>query len=218
MNEIYAYTYLGWFLLGMSMSIGPCMIHQGFILVPFIGMTRKSIGQAVKEFCSFHIVRLITHAGLGTLGGAVGYQLQNVIAHRSFALFFRSLLGIFLMGLAIFVLFHGKNVLCRWTHKHFIHKQGKAMFLAGFLTALTPCPALLGLLAYTAASQRILYGTLAGLAFAAGTIFSPLFLAVPLWGAIKKYVTSPKIQNIFILINALIFFAFGFHLLLSVIT
>lgn len=195
--------------------MGPCMMHQGAILLPFIGMTRDNIKQALKEFLFFHAVRLSTYTLLGALGGIAGYHLNNLLRHRFFIDLLNILLGLFLMGLAVFVLFQGKNLLCRWTHKHFIQSHGKAMILAGFFTALTPCPALLGLLAYTAASQRIVYGALAGLCFAAGTVLSPIFLAIPLWGALKKFIRSALGRDIFILINACLFFAFGFYLIMS---
>ncbi len=216
MNDIYAFSYFGWFLVGISLGMGPCMLHHGFILLPFIGMTQKNIRQGFREFLYFHSVRVITYSLLGTFGGIAGYFLYNLLTHRLFIQVFQALLGVFLMGLAIFVLFQGKNIICHWTRKHFLESRGKAMLLAGFLTTLTPCPALLGLLAYTAASQRVAYGALAGMFFALGTVVSPFFLVIPVWGAVRKHTVSDKIRSVFSFINALVFFAFGFHLIFRV--
>ncbi len=198
------------------MGIGPCFSHQLLIAVPYIGLMRGNYRQGLWEIIYFSLSRMAAYGLLGTGAGIVGSIFYSAFSSHAILMISRGVLGLFLLIMAVLVLVFDQNIFCRWMEKVLMKPVGRAMALAGFLTALTPCPVLLGLLAYAAAANNVFYGTVNGLLFALGTAISPLLFLGPFFGFLKGYLTAGWFQTGIRYISGVVLFAYGFHLVINV--
>ncbi len=204
----------GWFLLGISAGLGPCFGHSLLVLLPYIGMSREGTVKALWEVVSFSLGRGGSYAVLGAAAGLTGRTLRAV-ASPVFSIAAEAAFGGLMMTLALVVLFSADSGACRLLHERLNSGPGRAMFLAGALTALTPCPLLLGLLSSAAASASTLYGLLSGFTFAAGSVISPVLLLGPLLGFIKGRAASRRLARITRFLGALLLFGYGVHMVVN---
>lgn len=207
------FSFPGWFLVGVATGFGPCISHHMLIVLPFIGTISDTGKKAFKEFAAFSVARIASHSIIGFLSGLAGGYMHNLITSRKYINTAYFLLGGLLVFLSVTILLVKNN---RSFCAKAIRKPCKAMFTAGIFIALVPCPVLLGLIAYTAASGDMVYGAVSGLCFAFGTTLSPLLIAAPFFGFIRGKISSQKISCAFKYISAFILFAYGVHLLVSV--
>lgn len=200
----------GWLLLGLATGFGPCMGHQFLILIPYLSLTRRGPRDSFKEVLGFSLARITTYGLLGLGSGALGRTFSDSIADPRIVAFAQGLLGFFLLAIAVMFLLWKENPFCRLLEK----AKGRAMALAGFFTALSPCPALLGLLAYSAAVASPVQGMLAGIAFSTGTTLSPLIVAGPMWGWLQERISAERVRLVLRTVGGLVLFAYGWQLIL----
>jgi len=201
----------GWLVVGIATGFGPCMGHQFLIVLPYLTLTKRGPKGSFKEVLGFSLVRILTYALLGAGSGAMGLAFKEFVTGPALIGGARLVLGFFLLVISIFFLLWEENPFCRLLHK----KEGRGMALAGFFTALTPCPALMGLLAFSAAEGSPFTGAVAGAAFSVGTSLSPLLLAGPLLGFFQRWASKKRILQIVRVVGGLILFGYGWRLLLQ---
>jgi len=205
-------SYAGWFLLGVSAGLGPCFSHNLFVLLPYIGTSREGAVKALWEVLSFSLGRMGSYALLGATAGLTGLALHRSVASQAFSTAAAAAFGGLLMLLALVVLFASESSTCRLLHERLISGPGRAMFLAGALTAFTPCPLLLGLLSSAAASASGPYGMVSGVSFAVGSVISPVLLLGPLFGFIKDRISSQRLAQGSRFLGAMFLFGYGVHM------
>ena len=215
MQEITYLTYSGWFLLGLLTGIGPCVGHHFLIVLPYIGFRKESIRGGLSVVLFFSLARIITYSLLGFLAGAAGEVFYGRIISPFWIGLSRSLLAVLLILLALVYLVFDKSTICRRFQALTDRIPGRSIVLIGFFTALLPCPVLLGLLAYSAASGRMIYGAVSGFVFATGTSLSPLLAAGPLFAFLKGKIQE-RGKSFITGLAGLLLFAYGVHLLLQV--
>ncbi len=207
----------GWFLIGLSAALGPCLGHHFLVVLPYIGMTGSSAREALADVLYFNAARILAYTALGTLAGAAGMLLYRVLVAGAFILAARLVLGVFLVALALAVLFVDGSSLCRRLHRSLVRTSGRAMGTAGLLAALTPCPLLLGLVTHAAASGNPGAGAASGAAFALGTALSPLLLLGPALGFGGERLSGGRLTAWARYLGGFVLFAFGLHLVVSVL-
>ncbi len=208
--------YAGWLLLGVSSGLGPCFSHSMLIVLPYIGMNREGTLKALWEVLSFSLGRTISHTLLGAVAGLAGMALYRVVISPAFSSAAGMAFGILLMLLAVAVLFSGNISACGALHKKLM--GGRAMLLAGGLTAVTPCPILLALLSSAAASGSVAYGTISALSFALGSVISPVLIFGPLFGFLKERISSGWLVRSSRIIGALFLFGYGVFTLVKTLS
>jgi len=216
MQELSYYSISGWFLIGLTTGIGPCISHHFLIVLPYIGLNKKGKVQGFFAVLYFSLARIITLTILGLLAGLIGGAFHQKVFGPGLGYVFQFILGFFLLFLSVLILVFDTSVFCKWTKKLFDRIPGDAMLIIGFLTPLMPCPILLGLIAYTAASGRYIHGAFSGLAFGIGTSLSPLLVAGPLFGLLKNRLSS-RFAEIITNLGGILLFGYGLHLLLGII-
>ena len=205
----------GWFFIGLTAAFGPCLGHHFLVVLPYIGMTGSSARGALADVLYFSAARILTYTGLGTLAGAAGMILYRFLVTGAFILAARGALGLFLVALALAVLFVDTSSLCRGLHRSLVRSPARAMGAAGVLAALTPCPLLLGLVTHAAASGNPGAGAVSGAAFALGTALSPLLLMGPVLGFGRNRLSGGRLAAWAKYLGAFVLFAFGLHLAVS---
>jgi len=203
----------GWLVVGLATGFGPCMGHQFLIILPYLSLTERGPKDSFKEILGFSLARITTYGLLGLASGALGRVFSERITDPRVIDGAQGFLGILLLFLAVMFLLWRENPICRLLEK----MKGRAMALAGFFTSFSPCPALLGLLAYSAAIASPLQGVLAGIAFATGTSLSPLLVAGPLWGWVQERFSPGKVKKVIRIVGGLVLFGYGWQLFLRFI-
>lgn len=206
----------GWFILGLSMGVGPCVAHHFFLVLPYISLNKKNTREGWQVVVYFSVGRIISLTLLGFLSGLVGGALYANFMDSGVRDWFIIFLGLFLVMMAAAVMFFEESFFCKKIKFLFDKIPGDMMLATGFLTPLLPCPVILGFLAYTAAGGQYIQGALSGLGFGLGTAVSPILIAGPLLGFFKKKI-SGKIRSVLINLGGLILFGYGLHLILSVL-
>lgn len=213
MIEYFQLNIPGWLVVGLATGFGPCMGHQFLILLPYLSLTGRGPKESFKEVLGFSLARITTYGLLGLGSGILGRAFSERITDPAIIGGAQLFLGLLLLGLAVMFLLWRENPICRLLEK----ARGRAMALAGFFTSFSPCPALLGLLAYAAAVASPVQGLLAGIAFATGTSLSPLLVAGPLWGWLQRKIGPEKVRNAIRIAGGLILFGYGWQLILRFI-
>lgn len=205
----------GWLLIGLTAAFGPCLGHHFLVVLPYIGMTGSTAREALADVLYFSAARILTYTALGTVAGALGMLLYRVLVTGAFILAARAVLGIFLVALALAVLFVDTSSLCEKLHRSLVRTPGRAMGAAGVLAALTPCPLLLGLVAHAAASGNPGAGAASGAAFALGTALSPLLIMGPVFAFGRERLSGGRLAAWAKCLGSFVLFAFGLHLVVS---
>ena len=211
-------SYAGWLLLGVSAGLGPCFSHSLLIVLPYIGMSREGTVKALREVLSFSLGRIISHTLLGAVAGLTGLALYQIVSSPTFSSAAGAAFGGLLMLLAVAVLFAGDSSACSLLHERLISDSGRAMLLAGGLTAVTPCPFLLALLSSAAASGSGTYGMFSALSFAVGSVVSPILFFGPLFGFLKNRMSSRWLVRGSRVFGAIFLFGYGAYTLVKALS
>jgi len=172
------------FVLGITVSFGPCIAHCSLVILPYIATTTQSWKEGLKAILAFSVARLAIYGALGLLAGLLGrtvieqllqFELQIMVAG-----------GVLIACLGIYTFFRKNEAsrcrvaACGATHRANI--RGPA--LLGLFAGILPCLPLLGVLTFTALYAHDLWqGAFYGLAFGAGKLFSPLIVLGMLAGS-----------------------------------
>ncbi len=219
------------FFAGIILANGPCLFICIPVVIPSIGgfswLETESSGwkMGLKFVLIFSFFRLTAYSLLGFLS-VVFYQFVfGVIAPRGLHL--QLILGFFIVGLGLVYclnnLFRKSRVgnpiysFCSLACQKLNKKTLWGMALLGLLIGFSPCPPLLAVLTYIAASApNPLWGLFAGLIFGLGTIITPLIpLGVFAGFFVDKVRKNPKIHLWVKLMSGIILIYFGAKLIID---
>lgn len=212
--------YIDVFLLGISLSWGPCLSFCAPITVPYIAATQKSWLEGLRVSLVFSLARIVSYVVLSLISATLGYYLiRRFYEEQQTASVIYIIAGAFVVLLGIIVLL-GKSFrfpFCSGIEKIKATGIGE-MALLGVLVGFAPCLPLLGLLVYIAFNaQNFLHGAALGLTFGLGTLISPLILFGPLaGGAAGLLFKKPLVYKIFSCICGVLLIYFGIALIIRV--
>jgi sulfite exporter TauE/SafE len=205
------------FLLGLSLGSGPCLVTCGPLIIAYIAGTRKNIILSIWAYLLFSLSRVFVYALLG-LSVFLSGQLISQHIFGSLSRYIFIFAGIFIMLVGLAVAF-GKNPdyrFCQRLQGFFLKKDAKTIIVFGLIIAIIPCLPFISLLSYIGlVSKNWLDSLRYSLAFGAGTIVSPLFILSTLSGLIPKIITgNNKFYIIFNSICGLVIIFLGIQLII----
>lgn len=188
------------FILGVTVSFGPCLAHCSLVILPYIAGTAHGWKEGLKSILVFLLVRLAIYGLFGLLAGLIGRAvIIHLLQFEPQMIFIGS--G-FITFLGLYVIFKKEGLHnCQLTsNKHdgivdlgqglcqraFRNRNdgGKGSALLGLFTGVVPCLPLLGVLTFIALyAQDFWQGAFYGLAFGGGKFISPLIPLSILAGA-----------------------------------
>ncbi|HAW49829.1 TPA: hypothetical protein DCX16_02620 [bacterium] len=185
-------TFFELFIVGITVSFGPCMAFCSPLILPYIAGTRKNWKEGLSTILIFSFTRLFIYVFLGLLSGILGRFLIAWLNQYSTFLFLAGGLFICLVGLLIVFGQDYKSGLCSFLKSQFIDSRLRGPIILAFAVSLLPCLPIIGMLAYIALkAQNLWQGAIFGLAFGLGKFLSPL---IPL-GILASFVPSMLIKN-----------------------
>jgi sulfite exporter TauE/SafE len=204
------------FSLGFALAFGPCLFSCAPVLFAYVFSSRKNSLEGLCAYLAFSAGRIITYCLLGFAAASFG-QLLGLFLHR-YSLFFQLILGIFLIGLALLLIFgkaEGKK--CQNFFQRHFEKKNTTPFILGIFTGLSPCLPLLSVLVYIVTQAKVAWdGAVYGLAFGLGTFFSPLLLLSIFLPRLADFLDKKSLFIFFSFICGLIIFLLGLQILLHV--
>ncbi len=209
--------YIDVFILGATLSWGPCLSFCAPILLPYIGATQKGWLAGLKVSLAFSLARIVPYVILSLVSATLGQYLIQRFYQADAGSIIYTAAGAFIAFLGIIILL-GKSAhlhICPPVKK--IGAQGvQEMIVLGLLVGFAPCLPLIGLLTYIAFNvPNFLQGMLLGLTFGVGTLISPLVLCAPLVGAgANLLLKKPLLYKIFSRLCGLILLYFGIGMIL----
>lgn len=165
------------FILGITVSFGPCIAHCSMVILPYIATNAQDWKGGLQAILIFSLARLAIYGVLGLLAGLVGRTIIERLLQFGPPIMITGGVLITSLGLYIF-LRKNEAAHCRVTACKSIHQAGiRDSALLGIFAGVLPCLPLLGVLTFTALNAQDLWqGTSYGLAFGVGKLFSPLIL------------------------------------------
>lgn len=202
---------LEFFVLGVSLSFGPCFFFCSPAPLTYIAATKTRPLQGFLSAVVFSLTRTISHSVLGLIAGIFGSAfMQGVYQWRGFVYQISGIL-IALIGLLIIFVKQNNNPFCSLIHRKIFNEGIGGIALLGFIAGLLPCLSLLGiLLLIVLYSQHWWQGFLYGLSFGAGGFVSPLLIlgfVIPFFP--NMFARYQKMFFFFTGICGLILFAIG---------
>ncbi|MFA4967409.1 MAG: sulfite exporter TauE/SafE family protein [Candidatus Margulisiibacteriota bacterium] len=167
------------FVQGLVIGAGPCLLICAPILLPFIAGTKRTWQEGFKAALVFGLARLAVYTLLGGAVGYIGYYLFEIFHSRIWGTMLWGGAGIFIIGLGILVILgrEAGNPFCRSLQKQKIGSNTQSLILLGIIIGLSPCLPLVGVLTEIMfLSEKFYQGFLYGFAFGVGTVISPLLL------------------------------------------
>jgi len=166
-------AYIELFLIGATVSIGPCLAFCSPVILPYIAATRRGWREGLKAMLAFSLARLAAYTALGLMAGLLGRWLIEAIAAFNRPIF--ALSGLFISALGAFIVAGQapQGHLCRM--RQALDGELKGPALLGLAIGFTPCLPAAAVLAYIALKAGgPLRGALYGLSFGLGKALSLL--------------------------------------------
>jgi cytochrome c biogenesis protein CcdA len=176
------------FILGITVSFGPCIAHCSAVILPYIAATTRGWKGGLKAMLAFSVARLAIYGILGLLAGLAGRVIIEQL--RQFELQIMIVGGILIASLGLYIfLRQNKAFLCQAAACRSANRAGvRGSALLGLFAGILPCVPLLGVLTFTVLYARDLWeGAFYGLAFGAGKFFSPLIMLGVLAGSAPAF-------------------------------
>ncbi len=165
------------FIIGLTLSFGPCLLFCSPVILPYIAATKKGWREGLKSIIIFSLSRLVAYTILGLLVGLLGRLFTEKLHKFDYPLFILG--GLFIASLGILIIF-GKEPqlrLCQILRRHTVDSETGGLILLGLTVGFLPCLPLLGVLTYIALKATSFWqGALYGFSFGMGTAISPLIL------------------------------------------
>lgn len=215
------------FMAGFILANGPCL----FICVPVIlpCITGLSYSRAdtpgwkvgLKFALIFSIARLSAYGFLG-LASVIFYRFVFAFVVPK-GVYAEMALGILVIGIGIFYFFHNsfrpqgqQRTTCGYRRFDLDGKSSWHMILFGLLIGFSPCPPLLGMLTYIAATASEPWtGLAAGLVFGLGTLITPLIPLSMFTGFLADKVKNfPGVPWILRFLSSAVLIYFGIRIIL----
>jgi len=179
--------YISFFLLGLSLGSGPCMVSCGPLLLSYIAGTGKNIFKSIIVYLLFSLGRILAYVLLGFLIFRGGEMVIGMNAGFSRYMYLAG--GLFLILIGSLLALKGKieNKLCVNLQNFFIKKDIKTVLFFGLIIGFLPCAPLVSVLAYIALiSKTWINSSLYSICFGLGTAFSPLLIVIVLAGLLPR--------------------------------
>lgn len=187
--------YINLFLIGLTLSFGPCFFFCSPIILPYIAATKKGWRNGLNAILIFSLGRILAYLTLGILTAFVGSAIHDILAEKTELLLRIGGLLIFFIGLLI-ISGIGSRGLCPSWCKELAGKGFSGTVLLGIIVGFLPCPPLLGVLTYIAVTSKdFLSGFFSSLSFGFGVLISPLLLLGPLAGLFSQLIARNRILN-----------------------
>lgn len=205
------------FIIGITVSFGPCLAFCAPVILPYIAATRKGWREGLKATLIFMFTRLMAYVLLGFLAGQFGRLLTTGLHQYEHLIFCVGGLFICLLGLLIIFSGHYSHYLCRVLRREMVDNNVRGPVLLGLTLGILPCLPFLGVLAYIALKTQTSWeGAFYGLAFGAGKFISPLIPLGVLASALPAgLIKNHKIYVFFSRVCGFILFLIGVKLLVS---
>lgn len=205
------------FIIGITVSIGPCLAFCAPVILPYIAATRKGWRDGLRAILTFSFSRLFIYCLLGLLAGLGGRLLTEWLHQYNYLAFGGG--GIFISLLGLLIIFKGDYHyrLCQILSRKVVDNSTRGPVMLGLIAGILPCLPLLGVLAYiTLKSENVWQGAFFGLAFGMGKLISPLIplgiLASVLPAGVIK---NQRIYSLFSRLCGFILFLIGVNLVVS---
>ena len=176
------------FLLGLSLGVGPCMASCGPLLLSFISAGGKNVTGSIGAYLLFSSSRILAYVALAILI----FLFSNLLYLHSYEVFSNYIVkigGIFIIIIG-FLLCLGKafnNKMCDKLHHIFIKRDGKTLFIFGLIIGIMPCLPYFSMLSYVGiTAKNILESAMLGFSFGLGTVISPVFILVIFAGCLPR--------------------------------
>lgn len=170
--------FLSVWLLGLSVGLTACSA----VCLPFMGSWVMGRGRggvdALKDAGAFAAGKILAYTGLGGLAGWMGEALLDLLAGDGGHL----LIGLASLAAAGWLVWPRRSVGCSGRPVG----AGMPPLLMGFTLSLTPCAPLAALLAAAALGGDAVAGLGYGLCFGLGAALTPLFVVLPMLGALGR--------------------------------
>ena len=205
------------FIIGITVSFGPCLAFCSPVILPYIAATRRGWRKGLRTILLFLFTRLVAYVLLGLLAGLFGRLLTEWLHQFGYLVFLIGGSFISLLGLLIIFGRDYHHHLCQVLRRQVVDNSIKGPILLGLTVGILPCLPLLGVLAYIALkTQNLWQGASYGLAFGMGKFISPL---IPL-GVLASTLPAGLIKNhriygFFSRICGFILFLIGVNLVVS---
>lgn len=205
------------FIIGITVSFGPCLAFCSPLILPYIAATRRGWREGFVAILTFSLVRLITYSLLGFLAGLLGSLLTHRVYQFGYLIFLGG--GIFISLLGLLIIF-GRDYhhhLCQVLRENVVDNSIKGPMLLGLTVSILPCLPLLGVLSYIALeTQGLWQGAFYGLAFGMGKFISPLIPLGILASALPAgLIKNQRIHDLFSQICGFVLFLIGVNLVIS---
>lgn len=205
------------FIIGITVSFGPCLAFCSPVILPYIAATRHGWREGLRTTLIFLFTRLVAYCLLGLLAGGFGRLLTQWLHQFGYLVFFIGGLFISLLGLLIIFGKEPGHRLCQVLRKNVVDNSIKGPILLGLTVGILPCLPVLGVLAYIALrAQSLWQGAFYGFAFGVGKFISPLIPLGVLASALPAgLIKNPRVYGFFSRICGFILFLIGVNLILS---
>ncbi len=186
--------FFSFFISGVLLGSGACLISCGPILIFYFAGTGKDIKKSLISYGIFSFSRMLVYGLLGVLVFIIGqFATENIFG--SFRVYTNVFGGLFIMLVGFFMIFGkkpGAGLIAK-LHNKLAGSDNAVVALLGIIIGLIPCGPLLAVLSYVGLfSNAWIDSLLYSLFFGLGTAISPVIIFVIFTGMFSQYV---KISN-----------------------
>lgn len=205
------------FIIGITVSFGPCLAFCSPVILPYIAATRQGWREGLRTTLLFLFARLVAYCLLGLLAGLFGRLLTEWLRQFGYLVFLVG--GLFISLLGLLIIFGGDyhHHFCQVLRSYAVDNSIKGPILLGLTVGILPCLSLLGVLAYIALqAQNLWQGGFYGFAFGVGKFISPLIPLGILASALPTgLIKNHRIYGFFSRLCGFILFLIGVNLIVS---
>ncbi len=203
------------FLSGLVLGSGPCLGFCAPVLISFVSVYRTSFSKAALSYLAFSVCKMISYMFLGFLLGSFSGTLKDSMLSKHLQIV-NVILGLSILGVGLVTII-SKNISGNKYCSFLTSGDLKSCGVLGFLSGLSPCFILFGILNYVVFISRSgLEGLLYALAFGLGTVLSPIILLIGLSGKLSGILSRNKTASIIIrVISGATLIFLGLRIMLS---
>lgn len=204
------------FIIGLTLSFGPCLAYCSQIIIPYIAATNRGLRQGLGAILIFSSSRLLAYAILGFLVGSLGRLFTEQLSRYN--LIIELAAGLFISILGILLIF-GKDIpfrFCKVLRSHTVESRVRSLITLGLIVGFMPCLPLLGVLSYIALLAKSSWqGTLFAISFGIGVFISPVIILAPLASTLPQVIfRNYRVFDCFRRICGLLLFLVGIRLII----
>ncbi|TBR14978.1 sulfite exporter TauE/SafE family protein [bacterium] len=205
---------LSFFISGVLLGCGACLVSCGPILIFYFAGTRKDIKKSLISYGIFSFSRMLVYGLLGFLVFVIGqFATEKIFGHsRTYINIFS---GIFIILIG-FLMILGKRPglgLINMLRNRLTGSDNAVVALLGIIIGLIPCGPLMAVLYYVGLFSKTWVDSLMySLSFGLGTAISPMIILVIGTGIFSQYVKIPN-SKVIDFICGLIIIILGLQLL-----